>query len=94
MELYNIYCGFFEGMKEISVGGVPKWLYMVGNFEKKSGLFKKTKWKRKREKKRVLNKRKKNEKEKKKKNRSAIWVLLCKVSGICIIWKKLCSISL
>ena len=28
-------------------------------FEKKSGLFKKTKWKRKKEKKRVLNKRKK-----------------------------------
>ena len=35
MELYNIYCGFWEGMKEISVGGVPKWIYIVGNLKKK-----------------------------------------------------------
>ena len=35
MELYNIYCGFWEGMKEISVGGVPKWLYMIGNLKNK-----------------------------------------------------------
>ena len=49
--------------------------------EKEKGLEqKKKKWKRKR---------------KKKKNRSAIWALLCKVSGINIIWKeKLCSTSL
>ena len=35
MELYNIYCGFWEGMKEISVRGVPKWLYMIGNLKNK-----------------------------------------------------------
>ena len=35
MELYNIYCGFWEGMKEISVEGVPKWIYIVGNLKKK-----------------------------------------------------------
>ena len=28
-------------------GGMPKWIYMVGKFEKKkSGIFKKTKWKK------------------------------------------------
>ena len=37
----------------------------------------------------------KEKKMKKKKNKSAIWALLCKVSGIDIIWKeKLCSTSL
>ena len=89
-------------MKEISVGVCLNdytWLEIW----KKSGLFKKTKWKRKKEKKRVLNKRKKyglkqkqkEKNEERKKSRSAIWALLCKVSGIGIIWKeKLCSTSL
>ena len=35
VELYNIYCGFWEGMKKISVGGVPKWIYIVGNLKKR-----------------------------------------------------------
>ena len=36
MELYNIYCGFFlERMKKNKCGGVPKWLYMVGNLKNK-----------------------------------------------------------
>ena len=87
MELYNIYCGFWEGMKEISVGGVPKWIYMVGNL-----------WKIKVDSSRkdqVKKKKKEKGLEQKKKNRSAIWTLLCKVSGIGIIWKeKLCSTSL
>ena len=89
MELYNIYCGFWEGMKEISVGGVPKWIYIVRNLKKrKSGLFKKTKWKRKRKKNGLEQKQKKKNDEKEKKNRSAIWALLCKVSGIDDIWKE------
>ena len=68
MELYNIYCGFWEGMKEISVGGVPKWIYIVGNLKKrKSGLFKKTKWKRKRKKNGLEQKQKKKKMMKKKK---------------------------
>ena len=40
MELYNIYCCFWEGMKEISVGvclNDYKWLEIW----KKNGLFKK-----------------------------------------------------
>ena len=83
MELYSIYCGFWEGMKEISVGvclNEYTWLEIWG---KKNGLLKKAKWK-----KMILNKskRKKND-EKEKKNRSAIWALLCKVSGIDDIWK-------
>ena len=49
--------------------------------------------KKKKRKEKGLEQKKKNEKEKK--NRSAIWALLCKVSGIGIIWKeKLCSTSL
>ena len=95
MELCNIYCGFWERMKEISVGlciNEYTWLKIwEKKKKKKSGLFKKTKWKRKKKEK-GLEQKKKNEKEK---NRSAIWTLLCKVSGIGIIWKeKLCSISL
>ena len=45
----HIYCGFWERMKEISVGGVPKWLYMVGNLRKKKWIVQeKTKWKKER----------------------------------------------
>ena len=50
--------------------------------KKKSGLFKKTKWK-KNEKKMVLKKN-----GEKKKSRSAILDLLCKVSGMDVIWKE------
>ena len=61
---------------------------MVGNLreKKKSELFKKTKWKKKFEKNMVLNKSKKKKNEERKKSRSAIWALLCKVSGIDDIW--------
>ena len=60
-------------------------------FEKKeSRFFKKTSEK---EKNGLEQKQKKKNDEKK--NRSAIWALLCKVSGIDDIWKeKLCSTSL
>ena len=85
------YLLWFLGMNERNkCGGVPKWIYMVGNLreKKKSELFNKTK----------LKKKKKNgleQMKKKKKSRSAIWALLCKVSGIDVIWKvKLCSTSL
>ena len=64
---------------------------------KKNGLFKKTKWKKNFEKKNGLEQKQKEKKWRKKRGRSAIWALLCKVSGIGIIWKKkinLCSTSL
>ena len=56
-------------------------------WKKKSGLFKKTKWKVKK-KKYGLEQKQKKKNEERKKSRSAIWALLCKVSGIDDIWKK------
>ena len=51
--------------------------------------------KRPSEKKNGLEQKQKEKKRRKKRGRSAIWALLCKVSGIGIIWKKkLCSTSL
>ena len=62
---------------------VHGWKFM----EKKSEMFKKTKWKKK-----VL---KKIIEKEKKRSRSVIWDLLCKVGGIDVIWKvKLSSTSL
>ena len=55
--------------------------------KKKSGLFKKTKWKKKL-KKYGLEQKQKEKNEERKKSRSAIWALLCKVSGIDYIWKE------
>ena len=48
MELYNIYYGFWEGMKEISVGVcLNKYTWLeIWEKKKKSGLFKKTKRKK------------------------------------------------
>ena len=68
---------------------------MVGNLrekKKKNGLFKKTKWKVKKKiwKKYGLEQKQKEKKIwRKKRSSSAIWALLCKVSGIGIIWKKI-----
>ena len=62
-------------------------------FEKKKWIVQKDQVKKKKRKEKGLEQKKK--KWKRKKNRSAIWALLCKVSGIGIIWKeKLCSTSL
>ena len=101
MELYNIYCGFWERMKKNKCGGVPKWLYMVGNLREKRKVdcskrpSEKKKKKKKFEKIWSWTKEKKKKMKKEKRSRSAIWALLCKVSGIGIIWKeKLCSTSL
>ena len=60
-------------------------------FEKKMDCSK-----RPSEKKNCLEQKQKEKKWRKKKSRSAIWALLCKVSGIDDIWKgkKLCSTSL
>ena len=45
--------------------------------------------------KKMVLKKKWSWKKKEKKSRSAIWALLCKVSGLDVIWKeKLCSTSL
>ena len=89
MELYNIYCGFWEGIKEISVGGVPKWIYIVGNlWKRKVDSSRKDQVKKKKKKNDLEQKQKKKNDEKEKKNRSAIWALLCKVSGIDDIWKE------
>ena len=64
---------------------------MVGNLKKKMWIVQKDQVKKKKIKEKGLEQKKKN----KKKNRSAIWALLCTVSGIGIIWKeKLCSTSL
>ena len=61
--------------------------------KKKSELFKNTNEKEKEKKK--WSWKKNGEKKKKKISISAIWALLCKVSGIDDIWKvKLCSNSL
>ena len=85
MELYNIYCGFWEGMKKNKCRGVPKWLYMVGNLKKKVDCSKRPKEKEKKNKEKGLEKEKK---WRKKRSRSASWALLCKVSGIDDIWKE------
>ena len=86
------YLLWFLGRNERNkCGGVPKWIYMVGNL-----------WKRKVDcsrkdqvKKNGLEQKQKEKKWRKKRSRSAIWALLCKLSGIGIIWKKkLCSTSL
>ena len=85
MELCDIYCGFWEGIKEISVGVCLNEYTLLEIWEKEKWIVQKDQLKRK---KMVLNKRKK-------KSRSAIWALLRKVSGIDVIWKKkLCSTSL
>ena len=84
MELCDIYCGFWEGMKEISVGVCQNEYTWLEIWEKKE------KW--------IVQKdqvKKNGLGQKQKKNRSAIWTLLCKVSGMDVIWKeKLCSTSL
>ena len=89
---------FGKEWKKNKCGGVPKWLYMVGNLKKKKWIVQKDQVKsekKKFEKKYGLEQKQKEKKWRKKKSRSAIWALLCKVSGIGIIWKKkLCSTSL
>ena len=82
------YLLWFLGRKERNkCGGVPKWLYTVGNLKKKMDCSKRPSEKEKEKRKGSWTKRKKN--------RSAIWALLCKVSGIGIIGKeKVCFTSL
>ena len=96
MELCDIYYGFWEGMKEISVGVCLNdytWLEIWK--KKKVDCSERPSEKEKKKRKGSWTKEKKMKKKKEKKNRSAIWTLLCKVSGIGIIWKeKLCSTSL
>ena len=93
MELYNIYCGFWEGMKKISVGVCLNDYTWLKIWEKKEKwIVQKDQVKKKIEKKMVLKKKKKM---KEKKSGSVIWALLCKVSGCDIIGKeKLCSTNL
>ena len=76
------YLLWFLGMNERNkCGGVPKWIYMVGNLREKRKVD--------------CSKRPSEKKWKKKRIRSAIWALLCKASGIDVIGKeKLCSTSL
>ena len=94
MELYNIYCGFWEGMKEISVGVCLNDYTWLEIWKIKWIVKKKKKTKKKNFEKNGLEQKQKEKKWRKKRSSSAIWVLLCKVSGIGIIWKKLCSTSL
>ena len=81
------YLLWFLGRNERNkYGGVPKWIYMVGNLKKKSGLFKKRPSEKKIEKKWSWTKAKEKEMIKRKKRSiSAIWDLLCKVSGCDVI---------
>ena len=66
---------------------------MVGNLRKKKWNVQKNQVKKKWS--WTKAKEKNDEEKKKKRSRSAIWALLCKVSGIDVIWKvKLCSTSL
>ena len=86
---------FGKEWKKNKCGGVPKWLYMVGNLKKKKWIVQKDQVKKKKRKENGFEQKKKKWKRKKKRSRSASWALLCKVSGIGIIWKKkLCSTSL
>ena len=67
MELYNIYCGFFlERMKKNKCGGVPKWLYMVGNLKNKVDCSKRPSEKEKKKRKGSWTKEKKMKKKKEK----------------------------
>ena len=80
------YLLWFLGRNERNkCGGVPKWLYMVGNLREKRKVDCS---KRPSEKKNGLEQKQKEKKWRKKRSSSASWVLLCKVSGIGIIWKK------
>ena len=66
---------------------------MVGNLKKKMDCSKRPS--EKKIEKNGLEQKQKEKKWRKKRSSSAIWVLLCKVSGIGIIWKeKLCFTSL
>ena len=99
MELCDIYCGSWEGMKEISVGVCLNDYTWLEIWKKKKWIVQKdqVKSEKKKLKKKygLEQKQKEKNEERKKKSRSAIWALLCKVSGIGIIWKeKLCSTSL
>ena len=87
MELYNLFIVVLGKNERNKCGGVPKWIYMVGNLRKRKVEFsKRPSEKEKKIKEKGLEKKMKKKKEKK--NRSAIWTLLCKVSGIGIIWKE------
>ena len=95
MELCDIYYGFLEGMKKISVGVCLNEYTWLEICEKEKWIVQeKTKWKKKLKKKCSWTKakRKKNEERK---EVEVPFKLYCKVSGIGIIWKeKLCSTSL
>ena len=77
------YLLWFLGRNERNkCGGVPKWLYMVGNLKNRVDCSKRPSEK---EKKKL---KKSEEMVLKKKSISAIWALLWKVSGIVVIWKE------
>ena len=60
------YLLWFLGRNERNkCGGVPKWLYMVGNLKKKKWIVQKDQVKKKKRKEKGLEKNEKNEKEKK-----------------------------
>ena len=67
---------------------MTKWLYIVGNLRKKKvDCSRKDQVKKKNLKKYGLEQKQKEKNEERKKSRSAIWALMCKVSGIDIIRK-------
>ena len=96
------YLLWFLGRNERNkCGGVPKWLYMVGNLreKKKSGLFKKTKWKKKKKeiwKKYGLEQKQKRKKNEERKEVEVQFELYCVklVELVLFEKKKLCSTSL
>ena len=90
MELYNIYCGFWEGMKEISVGVCLNdytWLEIWE--KKKSGLFKKRASEKKIEKKYGLEQKQKEKNEERKKVEVQFELYCVKLVELMIFGKKI-----
>ena len=88
------YLLWFLGRNERNkCGGMPKWLYMVGNLKNKVDCSKKTKWKEKKIwKKNGLEQKQKEKKNwRKKRSGSAIWALLWKIVELMLLENKNCA---
>ena len=84
MELCDIYCDFWERMKEISVGVCLNNYTWLEIWEKEKWIVQKDQVKKNG----LEQKQKKKMEKKRRRSRNAIWVVLCKVSGIDDMWKE------
>ena len=83
------YLLWFLGKNERNkCGGVPKWLYMVGNLKKKKWIVQKDQVKKKIWKKNMVLNKSKKKKNEERKEVEVQFEFYCKVSGIGIIWKE------